>query len=237
MPLWCFDNKKLTSKAGFCETAVWLDPLGHFLFIGSIACLLLALQRGGITYAWSDRRNIALLSVFPVFLDIFFASQFWLGRKATVPPKILFRQSVAFASIFGLLLGAAFFLFIYFLPMWFQAVKGVDAFRSGINMIPLILSMVVAGNMSLHRSHTPGYYIPIDLASPIFASIGSGLLTPSMRAQQRLGGLDTGFSLLWDLASASAFRKRQLTLRCRPNTSNMDGPSPSTPRPWEAQSS
>ena len=35
-----------------------LDPIGNLIFVPAILCLLLALQWGGVTYAWSDVRII-----------------------------------------------------------------------------------------------------------------------------------------------------------------------------------
>ena len=36
-----------------------LDPVGNFIFVPAIICLLLALQWGGVQYAWSNARIIA----------------------------------------------------------------------------------------------------------------------------------------------------------------------------------
>ena len=51
------------------------DPLGNILFLATIICLLMALQWGGSTYAYSDGRIIALLTLFGVFLLAWIASQ------------------------------------------------------------------------------------------------------------------------------------------------------------------
>ena len=103
----------------------------------------MALQWGGTTYAWNDGRVVALLTVFTLLLSGFIISHYWLGDIATVPPRIVSQRTIAFGSLFGILLGAAFFLLTYFLPVWFQAIKGTDALHSGIDIIFLILSMTI----------------------------------------------------------------------------------------------
>ena len=68
---------------------------------------------------------------------------------APVPPRIASQRSIAFGSYFGLCLGASFFAFVYFLPIWFQAIKGVSATQSGIDNLALLLSQVVGSTCLL----------------------------------------------------------------------------------------
>jgi MFS family permease len=147
------------------------------LFVPSIVCLLLALQWGGTTYAWNDGRIVALLTLFAFLLLAFFGVQLWMGEFATVPPRIMAQRTIAFSSLFSVLLGGAFFLLIYFLPIWFQAIKGTDALQSGIDSIPLILTMTLGIILSGGLTTKFGYYMPYVYAYVILTSIGAGLIT------------------------------------------------------------
>ena len=53
------------------EKVARMDPLGTFVFLPCIICLLLALQWGGVTYNWSNARSIALLILAGVLFVIF----------------------------------------------------------------------------------------------------------------------------------------------------------------------
>jgi hypothetical protein len=66
----------------------------------------------------------------------------------TVPPRIVKNRSVASASFFGFCLGSAFFIMVYYLPVWFQGVLGVSAVESGIRNLPLILGLVLCSILS-----------------------------------------------------------------------------------------
>ncbi len=66
---------------------------------------------------------------------------------------------------------------IYFLPIWFQAVKGVTAVQSGIDTLPLVLALVMASIMGGALTQITGYYVPQLIACSIIMSIGAGLLT------------------------------------------------------------
>lgn len=132
----------------------WKDRISEFdipgtvVFMPCIICLLLALQWGGTAYPWSNWRIILLLVLFGVLIIIWGAIQFWKGDSATVPPRLLAKRSIAGASWFNFSLGSFFLVLIYYLPIWFQAVKGTSAVESGIRNLPLILGLVIVSILS-----------------------------------------------------------------------------------------
>ncbi|TVY17164.1 Efflux pump aflT [Lachnellula arida] len=201
------DNSNQT-RLSIREKLWQLDPIGTLLFVPSIVCLLLALKWSGSTYAWNDGRIIALFVIFALLLVTFVAVQIWLGNSATLPPRIASQRTIAFASLFGFLLGGAFFLLMYFLPVWFQAVKGEDALHSGIHSIPLVLSMsfaiVVAGGLTTKF----GYYMPYFYASVVLTCIGTGLLTtlaPNSNTAKWVG-----YQILFGIGCGLAFQLPQI---------------------------
>lgn len=180
-----------------------LDPLGTVVFLPSIVCLLLALQWGGATYAWSSGRIIALLVVFSVTFVAFAAIQIWNRDTAMVPPRILTQRTIASGAWFTLTCTGSMTLMVYFLPIWFQAVKGSTALHSGIQIIPLVLSVLVASIVSGKLTQRVGYYVPAMFFASVVAPIGAGLLTtlhPDSRhskwiAYQFLYGIGLGASM------------------------------------------
>src|SRR5450432_1365575 len=107
-----------------------LDPLGTLVFLPGIVCLLLALQCGGSTYPWSSAQIVALFVLAGVLLSAFIAIQLWKGENATVPPRIISQRSVACGVVYATCVGGAMISLIYFIPIWFQAVKDVNAVQS-----------------------------------------------------------------------------------------------------------
>ncbi|KAJ6036332.1 MFS transporter [Penicillium herquei] len=152
------------------------DPFGTIIFVASIICLLLALQWGGSQYTWSDGRIIALLTVFGILLVAWVIIQWWGGNNSTVPLHILGQRSVAFSTLYIFLGSASFVLLIYYLPIWFQAIKKESADQSGIHTLPTVLSVVVfaiAGGISVT---VVGYYAPFMIAGSMIMATGAGLL-------------------------------------------------------------
>jgi len=108
------NKKNLSSSLTFWEQLKMMDLEGTGLFIPGVICLLLALQWGGTTYAWSNGRIIALFVLFAVLIIGFIAVQIWKHERATVPPRIFKNRNVWGSALFAAALGAAFFVMVYY---------------------------------------------------------------------------------------------------------------------------
>ncbi|KAJ7735121.1 major facilitator superfamily domain-containing protein [Mycena maculata] len=153
------------------------DPFGTIIFIPAIVCLLLALQWGGSKYPWADGRIIALFVIFGVLISAFITIQIWKQDQATVPPRILKQRSILTGAWFALCLGSSFFILVYFLPIWFQAIKGVSAVKSGIDNLPMILSLVISSLIAGGVITAVGYYTPFMILSSLLMAVGAGLIS------------------------------------------------------------
>lgn len=193
-----FKSPKRAKQAsiGFKARSRQFDPIGTALFLPAIICLLLALQWGGSTYAWSNGtphrdpiislpspadltlgRIIALFVLAGVLAVGFIAMQFRQGDNATIPLRIIKQRTVAASAWYTLCLGGSFFILIYFVPLWFQAIKGVSATKSGIMVLPMILSLVLISVVAGIGVTTLGYYAPFMIISSLLMAIGVGLMS------------------------------------------------------------
>ena len=69
------------SSLSFRQKIGQMDLVGAFFLICAIVCLLLALQWGGSTYAWSDSKVWGCLLGFFLIIFIFIALQFKRGDR------------------------------------------------------------------------------------------------------------------------------------------------------------
>lgn len=122
-------------------------------------------------------RIVSLFVLFGFLTIVFIGIQFWKQETATVPPRIVSQRSMAFAAWFVLFLGGSFFGILYYIPIWFQAIKGTTATDSGVRNLPLILGLVLMLLVSGGAVTVFGYYTPWMIASSILMSIGVGLLS------------------------------------------------------------
>ncbi|KPM34777.1 hypothetical protein AK830_g11797 [Neonectria ditissima] len=165
------------------DTATVKDKLnqlnieGLFALLPGVICLCLALQWGGFTYSWNDGRIIALLVVAFALLIAFVLNQVWKPEHATAPPRIFVQRSIASGFWVSCCVGAHQTLLIYFLPVWFQVIKGDSAVASGIHLLPMVLSLVVASILTGVLTTRIGYYTPFLISGICIASIGAGMIT------------------------------------------------------------
>ncbi|KAJ7213235.1 DHA14-like major facilitator [Mycena rebaudengoi] len=152
------------------------DPWGTLVFIPAIVSLLLALQWGGTKYDWNNGRIIGLFVSFGVLFSIFIGIQIWKQDAATVPPRILKHRSIMAGAWYSLCLSASFFILLFYIPIWFQAIKGVSAVQSGIRNLPMILTWVLASLVAGGIITATGYYTPFLYASSVLLAVGAGLL-------------------------------------------------------------
>jgi MFS family permease len=185
-------KRENTEKRSLRQILKQLDLIGTALFVASTVCLLLALKWGGSEYPWSNGRVIALLVLFPVLLAGFAFIQYRRGENGSLPPKIVKQRTVAFGAWFIFCLNAAYFTMSYYIPFWFQAVKGVSAEQSGIRTLPLIIGLSVCEFLGGAVITAIGYYSPMMYISTVCMAVGAGLastLHPSSGHSQWIGYL------------------------------------------------
>ena len=138
-----------------------IDIAGAFFLICAIVCLLLALQWGGTTYSWSNSRVWGCLLGFGLLIIIFIGLQIRRGERATIPPHLLTKQrTVLGCFLLEIFLGMGIYTHIYFLPIYFQAVKATSAEGSGIRCIAYLVSNTIASIVVGGSITAIGFYSP-----------------------------------------------------------------------------
>lgn len=171
-------NERKPPRRGWKDTVRKMDPLGTVLFLPGITCLLLALEWGAAEYAWSSPRIIALLTVFAALFTAFVIWQYITrNTTATVPARILFQRSIGCGCASQFCVGATMLTVSVYMPLWFQAIKGVSPFQSGANSLPLVLSTVFSSIISGGLIQRTGYYTPFMIFGACCMAVGTGLVT------------------------------------------------------------
>ncbi|KAE8344598.1 hypothetical protein BDV24DRAFT_171614 [Aspergillus arachidicola] len=164
-------------EVGFLNQLKQMDLPGTACLLPGVICLLLALQWGGSAYPWNNGRIIALFVLAGLLFITFIVIEYISGDRATVPGRVFSNRNVWGSALFGSCVTAGFFLLLYYIPIWLQAVKGASAIKSGIMNLPMLLGSVIFSLLGGTLTSVIGYYMPFAYLTVILMSIGSGLLS------------------------------------------------------------
>lgn len=184
------------------EKLLQMDLVGVALLMSAVISYILALQYGGTTHAWSSSTVIGLLVGFVAILVAFGAWEYFQKDRAMMPSRLLGNRTYLVASLFAFFFAGAYFLVIYYLPIYFQSIDGVSPTESGVRNLPLILSVTISTVASGIFISATGAAAPVKVAGAIMATIATGLFytfdqgTPSSKwiGYQVLGGLGWGLA-------------------------------------------
>ncbi|WYZ43471.1 hypothetical protein EsH8_VI_001170 [Colletotrichum jinshuiense] len=187
------------------EKTLQMDFVGVALIIGGLMSYVLALQYAGVTEAWNSSVVIGLLVGFALILVAFGVWEFFQGERAMIVPRLFMQRPIGTACLFTLFFSGSCFLVIYYLPIYFQSVFNVSPTMSGVNNLPLIISISIAMIASGAFVGATGLAAPVMLTSAVIATIASGLLysldidtsTGKWVGYQILGGVAWGMA--WQL--------------------------------------
>lgn len=124
------------------------DLQGFLLFAPTTVMFLLAMQWGGTNYPWSSPVIVGLFWGTAIGLTVFFAWEQKAGDQAMMPFSILKQRIIWSSCLTIFFFYGCYFIFVFYLPIYFQAVLGVSPTLSGVYTLPLILSQMFAGIVS-----------------------------------------------------------------------------------------
>ncbi|RAL13118.1 MDR family MFS transporter [Aspergillus homomorphus CBS 101889] len=179
-----------------------IDLIGFIALAPSVVCLLLALQWGGVQYGWGNARIVVLLILSATLGIIFILIEVQQGSKAMLPARIFSQRTVASASFFAFCTSGSIFILTYYLPIWFQGVKGVSPMQSGIDMLPWVITSTItslAAGVLISKIGHAQYFLVI---STVFGALGSGLFTTF--SLHTTDGQWIGYQILYAISSSLA---------------------------------
>lgn len=214
-----------------------LDPIGAATIIAAVCCLFLALQWGGHSKPWKSATIIGLFIGFGMLFFFFCFAQYKMGENATTPLRVLRQRSILFGALF--LFSSAMSAYVvstpigckhinakyrqygYYLPIYFQSIKGSSPTKSGLQFmalaLPQIFALILAGALTTKWGHyvSPMIFkcsrylltirpkVPYMIVGTAINVVGSGFLitldtdTPTLKwaAYMVVTGIGTGIGV------------------------------------------
>ena len=165
------------SKKQFFEKIVALDLIGNFILIVAAVMFFLALQYNEQNWPWSSARVIGLLVGAFITAIIFILWQRRQGDEALLPPRIILQRSVALSCLAAFFIYGTLLIHAYYLPIWFQAIKGANAIHSGIDLIAYMIANALFSVLAGILVSKVGYFAPPAIIGAAVGTVGCGLLS------------------------------------------------------------
>ncbi len=156
-----------------------LDWLGNAVFIGGSSPVLIALSWAGGQYAWSSYQVLVPLIVGLATLGGFVVLEdnARLVPNPIMPLYLFAHSSTAIVFLLTFLHGVVTLWAMYFLPVYFQGALGATAYRSGIMLLPSILTLLPAAILGGVLLTKFGRYKPILVVAFACIAVGFGLFS------------------------------------------------------------
>ncbi len=156
-----------------------IDYLGAALLAGGLSAVVLFTSLGGTTWPWGSPQIITLILIGVVAIAAFVFVESRVAEP--ILPLALFRnRTFAVTSAVGFIVGLSLFGAVTYLPLYLQIVKGVSPTRSGLQLTPLMLGLLVTSVLSGQLISRWGRY-------RIFPIVGTAVVTVGMFLLSRLG--------------------------------------------------
>lgn len=136
---------------------------------------LIGLEFGGITYPWNSPTIICLIIFGVVVLCIFGFVERQIAKYPIMPTALF--QDLSNVCILGLNWAHAsiFIAGAYYLPIYFQAVLGVNPIMSGVYVLPQVVGLSVCSVLTGIIIRRTGRYLEIIRLGMLTSTLGYGL--------------------------------------------------------------
>lgn len=164
-----------TPKTPLIEGLKAIDWIGSLLIVGATLMFLFGLQYGGETYPW-DSATVVCLIVFGVVTFVIFVLYEWKFPKYPVMPLSLFKSRTNIATLSVVFIhGVVFISGSYYLPLYFQAVRGATPILSGVYLLPTALALSAGSIGTGIFVRKVGAYLPPIYFGLFMMTLGYGL--------------------------------------------------------------
>ncbi|CAG7932952.1 unnamed protein product [Penicillium olsonii] len=153
-----------------------IDYVGTVIFVGSMSSFLIPLSWGGVSYDWDSWRTLVPLIVGVVGLFVFAFYEYRFATDPIIPP-VIFKNKTATVSFIGSVLqGLILWCALYYLPLYYEAVKEYSPIISGVALFPETFTVAPSGMVVGILITVTGRYRWAVWLGWILSTIGIGLM-------------------------------------------------------------
>ncbi|KAF4343752.1 alfa-L-rhamnosidase [Fusarium beomiforme] len=162
-------------SGSFKEKAEKIDWMGVMASIVGIVLTVIAIISGGSLWAWANVKTISILTIGIIMLLIFIIIEAFFARIPIIPLRLFKQRSPAVLILAGFFHDFAWQSTQYFVPLYYQTVRGFTPLKSATLILPFLLAQALASAASGPIMARYARYMPILRTGFIVWTIGAGL--------------------------------------------------------------
>lgn len=163
-------------KGNIREKLSTIDYVGTFFMTLGLVLVLLGLTFGGVDYPWKSAAVICLFTVGGVLLIVFTVWNFRYSPNPIILADFV-KSFTTMTALISAMFNFGFFISnLTYLAVYFQVVFNASSLQSGIDLLPLVVSVTIASLAnSMFINLTKNVKITM-IVSGVLSPLGSGLL-------------------------------------------------------------
>ncbi|KAK2758750.1 hypothetical protein FQN54_003440 [Arachnomyces sp. PD_36] len=153
-----------------------IDYIGTVIFVGSATSFLIPVTWGGVMYEWDSWRTLVPLLIGVAGLTVFMFYEGYVAQDPIIPPSI-FSTRTAIVNYAGTILhGLVLWCGLYYMPLYFLAVKEFTPIMSGVALFPQTFTVAPSAALTGFLITATGHYrLPIWVGWAM-STFGCGLV-------------------------------------------------------------
>lgn len=164
------------------SSLVQVDLAGFLLLSMSLVAILVPIMQASVVYPWNDAHTLAPLIAGVLGLGFFLIYEQWWARNPLIPLAQFRNRSCLLTFFCAMLHGMALWCIMYYLPVYYESIKGFSSLDSGLAVLPETLTLVPASILIGYLVSWCGSYRWAIWLGWSVSTLGSALLyllTPS----------------------------------------------------------
>ena len=193
------------------EGVMALDWFGTLSILAVTLLLLLGLDFGGATFPWDSPKVICLIVFGTLMIGFFLFSEKRLAKYPLMPLSIFKNWSNNAACVVAFAHSMVSIGVEYYLPLYFQSVKQASPLRSGILILPMMVTEAAVDIMVGILIHQTGRYREITWAGVTLMTLGTGLYI-NFRTDTSVARI-VGFEIIGGIGTALLFQAPMIAIQ------------------------
>lgn len=193
------------------EGVMAVDWFGTLSILAVTLLLLLGLDFGGATFPWDSPKVICLIVFGTLMIGFFVFSEKRLAKYPLMPLGVFGNWSNNAAFLVAFAHSMVSIGIEYYLPLYFQSVKQASPLRSGILILPMMLTEAAGDIIVGILIHQTGRYREVIWVGATLMTLGTGLYI-DFRTDTSVARV-IGFEIIWGIGTALIFTSPMIAIQ------------------------